>query len=212
MRLTVAHGHGASARFMTSLNKGDTIRATLHPCPRFNAPQDPSVPLILIGQGSGIGPLVGFLHARARLCERPTHAGNGLASVTGLVKFYIACGRQKDLDLLDELVILSKSLPTLSITVALSDEADTTVQHNDCENIRMRTGRVTSLLQEDITTLQKLMAERSAHVFVCGSTDFGIDVRDALGKTPKSKALGVSRKFTAPAPTDWRYYHEGRHE
>lgn len=200
--LTITHNRGMSAMYMTSLRDGDRVRATIHPCPRFNAPQDPTTPLILVGQGSGIGPLIGFLQARARSRRSAPY------SEMGPIMLYIASSGQQQLNDFDELARLAGHLPRLSIQLAFSKEADCTHMPARHTRIHASTDRVTLLLQKDSRMLHTLMNQHSAHVFICGSTDFGIDVRRALGKAPKTVAARVSRKFTAPASTDWRRWHE----
>ena len=60
---------------LMALRPGDAIRAFIRPNPGFHAPRGRG-PLILIGAGSGIGPLAGFI--RANRCKRPVHLFFGL--------------------------------------------------------------------------------------------------------------------------------------
>ncbi|KAK1638068.1 hypothetical protein BDP81DRAFT_316310 [Colletotrichum phormii] len=56
---------GLVSSFLSNAAQGTHLRLRPWPSLRFRQPRDLSVPLVLVGQGSGIGPLVGFLHDRA---------------------------------------------------------------------------------------------------------------------------------------------------
>ncbi|QYY27842.1 PepSY domain-containing protein [Cupriavidus pinatubonensis] len=64
------HPNGVCSRYLTGLQPGDTIKAFMRPHASFR-PGAGNAPLILIGAGTGIGPLIGFIrHNGAR---RPMH-------------------------------------------------------------------------------------------------------------------------------------------
>jgi sulfite reductase (NADPH) flavoprotein alpha-component len=69
------HPGGLCSGQLTSLEPGDTVRAFLRRNPGFHAARG-RAPLILIGAGTGIGPLAGFIRANAR--RRPVHLFFGL--------------------------------------------------------------------------------------------------------------------------------------
>ncbi len=64
------HPGGLCSGQLLALQPGDEITAFLRPNPGFQTPEGRS-PLILIGAGSGVGPLAGFIRANAR--RRPVH-------------------------------------------------------------------------------------------------------------------------------------------
>lgn len=64
------HPHGACSGFLTSLRPGDTIDAFVRPHQSFR-PAAGNAPVILVGAGTGIGPLIGFI--RHNPPQRPMH-------------------------------------------------------------------------------------------------------------------------------------------
>jgi sulfite reductase (NADPH) flavoprotein alpha-component len=69
------HPGGLCSGQLTALEPGDTVTAFLRRNPGFR-PGRGRVPLILIGAGTGIGPLVGFVRGNAR--RRPIHVFFGM--------------------------------------------------------------------------------------------------------------------------------------
>jgi sulfite reductase (NADPH) flavoprotein alpha-component len=69
------HPGGLCSGQLATLMPGDTVRAFLRPNPGFHAGRD-RAPLILIGAGTGIGPLAGFVRGNVR--HRPIHLFFGM--------------------------------------------------------------------------------------------------------------------------------------
>ena len=69
------HPGGLCSGQLMALEPGDAVSAFLRRNPGFQAGQD-RAPLILIGAGTGIGPLAGFVRANAR--RRPVHLFFGM--------------------------------------------------------------------------------------------------------------------------------------
>lgn len=61
---------GACSNFLTNLKNGDTVSAFIKTNPTFR-PSNTTVPLVLVGAGAGIGPLMGFLRGKSE--TRPAH-------------------------------------------------------------------------------------------------------------------------------------------
>jgi len=64
------HSGGLCSSFLHSLSVGDTIEAFIQPNPNFR-PASGKAPIVLIGAGTGIGPLVGFI--RHNKSHHPIH-------------------------------------------------------------------------------------------------------------------------------------------
>ncbi|KAK2039188.1 cytochrome b5-like Heme/Steroid binding domain-containing protein [Colletotrichum somersetense] len=61
---------GLVSSFLSTAAQGTHLRLRPWPSLRFRQPRNMAVPLVLVGQGSGAGPLLGFLHDRAAWAQR----------------------------------------------------------------------------------------------------------------------------------------------
>eukprot|EP00640_Fibrocapsa_japonica_P000889 CAMPEP_0113933598 /NCGR_PEP_ID=MMETSP1339-20121228/740_1 /TAXON_ID=94617 /ORGANISM="Fibrocapsa japonica" /LENGTH=678 /DNA_ID=CAMNT_0000934937 /DNA_START=174 /DNA_END=2210 /DNA_ORIENTATION=+ /assembly_acc=CAM_ASM_000762 len=128
----------------------------------FKLPEDPSVPILLIGPGTGIAPM------RALLQERQWQTQNGQNAGPNLL--YFGC-RRSDEDYIYreelEAFILDGTLSSLRVAFSREKKQKVYVQH---------------LLLEDGADLYHRLHEEKAHVYVCGGTQMGHDVGAALVK------------------------------
>ncbi|MFG2948438.1 bifunctional cytochrome P450/NADPH--P450 reductase [Streptomyces adustus] len=70
------HYRGLCSSYLAGLKPGDVVYGYVRvPSPTFAPPADPATPLILIGPGTGIAPLRGFLEERARQHASGTEVG-----------------------------------------------------------------------------------------------------------------------------------------
>nr|MCU0789959.1 hypothetical protein [Nitratireductor sp.] len=69
------HSGGLCSGQLMMLEPGEAVRAFLRRNPTFHAGRD-KAPLILVGAGTGLGPLAGFIRANAR--RRPVHLFFGM--------------------------------------------------------------------------------------------------------------------------------------
>jgi sulfite reductase (NADPH) flavoprotein alpha-component len=132
------------------LEPGDTVRAFLRPNPGFHAGRD-RAPLILIGAGTGIAPLAGFVRGNAR--HRPIHLFFGL--------------RHPDSDLLydEEMPLWQAQRRLTRLVTAVSRSA--------------RPRYVQDALRGDAAEVVRLICD-GARVMVCGGRDMAAGVADAL--------------------------------
>ncbi|KAI3554856.1 cytochrome b5-like Heme/Steroid binding domain-containing protein [Colletotrichum abscissum] len=181
---------GLVSSFLSNAAEGTHLRLRPWPSLRFRQPQDLSVPLVLVGQGSGIGPLVGFLHERAAWAQQRRDStgdvGELLLVIAAKTRRHVPCS-------LDSLEHLTRILP-LTITLALSQET---------HHFRIRGGirtqlpegerRLTHHLVEHRDSIYHLVKDEGGHVFVCGSSDFGATVTSSLELgQPQQEDQGVN--------------------
>ena len=135
---------GTCSTYLADLTPGEIFYAQVRtPTPSFRLPADPTTPVILIGPGTGIAPLIGFLEERAHTAS------------TGPVELFTGC-RHPDHDRLygDELDTWHEagSVRVHTAYSALPDHPIRYVQHA----LAAESDRIWDLL------------ERGAHIYVCG--------------------------------------------
>lgn len=133
---------------LVALEPGDSIRAFLRPNPGFHAA---AAPLILIGAGTGIGPLAGFIRANAR--RRPVHLFFGM--------------RHPDSDFLyrDDLAAWKAEGRLTCLTTAVSRGAR---PHYVQDALRQEAGQVIAAIRA------------GSRIMVCGGREMARGVSDAL--------------------------------
>jgi sulfite reductase (NADPH) flavoprotein alpha-component len=144
------HQGGLCSGQLISLKLGQTVMGFLRPNPEFK-PDNRKTPLILIGAGTGIGPLAGFI--RAQGAQRPIHLWFG--------------ARHPDTDFLyaDELSQWSDEGRLSSLHTAFS-------RSGQCNYVQ-------DALRQDAQSLRDLVAN-GAKIMVCGGRDMGDGVRQAI--------------------------------
>src|SRR5260370_17151251 len=73
-------GHGVykgiCSNYLASRRDGETVQATVRETKAgFRLPEDPSVPIIMVGPGTGLAPFRGFLQERAALKAKGAKLG-----------------------------------------------------------------------------------------------------------------------------------------
>ena len=144
------HPGGLASSQLTALEPGDTVTGFVRRNPGFQ-PGRGRAPLILIGAGTGIGPLAGFVRGNAR--RRPVHLFFGM--------------RDPDSDFL-----YASELPDWQQEGRLA-RCITAVSRGPCRDyvqdaLRAEAAEVTRLIQN------------GARIMVCGGRDMATGVTDAL--------------------------------
>ncbi|KAI8284181.1 hypothetical protein K4K60_002110 [Colletotrichum sp. SAR11_57] len=161
--LTVAQHspEGLVSSFLSSAAPGTHLRLRPWPSPRFRQPRDLAVPLVLVGQGVGIGPLVGFLHDRATKKQRLDDTQNESAGEGELLLVVAAKTLRHVPCSLDSLEELTSRLP-LTIVLALSQESHLKIRGGIWTKLPQGGRRVTRHLTDYRDFIQRLVKEKKA--------------------------------------------------
>jgi len=159
---------GVASNYLATRRAGDTIQATIRPTKAgFRLPDDPKIPLIMIGPGTGIAPFRGFLEQRAYLKAQ----GQAL----GPAMLFFGC-RHPDQDFLyaDELkAFADEGIVELHVAFSRQGRAKDYVQHR----IAVEKQRVGELI------------DAGAIVYVCGDgSKMEPDVKRALTALHRERA------------------------
>jgi len=144
------HAGGLCSGQLMALEPGDEVQAFLRPNPGFR-PGRGRQPVILIGAGSGVGPLAGFIRANAS--RRPLHLFFGL--------------RHPDSDFLygEELAAWQEQGRLARLVTAASRGR--------------RPHYVQDALRSEADEVLRLVAQ-GARIMICGGRDMAAGVREAL--------------------------------
>lgn len=144
------HPGGLCSGLLTTLEPGETVQAFLRQNPAFR-PKRGNAPVLLIGAGTGIGPLAGF--ARANRMKRPMHLYFGTRHP------------QSDALYAEELAAWNKNGRLASVTTAFS-RGEKPVYVQDA-------------LRRDAANVSRLVLA-GAQILVCGGREMAAGVSAAL--------------------------------
>ncbi|XP_026330054.1 nitric oxide synthase-like protein [Hyposmocoma kahamanoa] len=154
--------YGVCSNYLMDRKPGDEVYLFIRSAPNFHLPQDLSVPLILIGPGTGIAPFRGFWHHRRALLKSRTH------SAAGPVWLFFGC-RTKTMDLYREEKEQALKDGVLSkVFLALSREKNIPKMY------------VQELAEKEGAEIHDLLVNRGAHFYVCGDCKMAEDVHQKL--------------------------------
>lgn len=159
------HSHGLCSTYLHDLSLGESVIASVQPHPGFR-PDAGQHPIILVGVGTGIGPLVGFIRKNHR--HRPIHLFWG--------------GRNQESDFLYE-TELNEYLADgrlAQLHVAFSEGEDKAF--------------VQDRIHDDARQLQILLAN-GAQILICGSRQMADGVQAVLDRilTPVNMSVALLR-------------------
>ncbi|MCW0216414.1 MAG: molybdopterin oxidoreductase, partial [Pseudonocardia sp.] len=187
VRFTSRHGRprrGVCSTFLADAADERPTAVSVRPAPRFRPPADPSVPMIMVGPGTGIAPFLGFLEER----RARGHEGRNWL-------FFGEQRRETDFYYRDELDDLQRDGTLTRLDVAFSRDQRHKVYVQD----RMR---------EHGAQLWSWLAD-GAHVYVCGDAsrmakDVDRALRDIVAAHGRMDADG-SAAYVKKLTADGRY-------
>ncbi|CAB3251854.1 unnamed protein product [Arctia plantaginis] len=154
--------YGVCSNYLMDRKPGDEVYLFIRSAPNFHLPQDLSVPLILIGPGTGIAPFRGFWHHRRAQLNSRTRSN------AGPVWLFFGC-RTKNMDLYNEEKEQALKEGVLSkVFLALSRENNVPKMY------------VQELAEKEGLEIHDLLVNRGAHFYVCGDCKMAEDVHQKL--------------------------------
>ena len=184
---------GPAVAYLRTLSSGADVHLEISPMPLFHLAPEPHVPLVMVGQGAGVGPLYGFVSERARqAASAPMEWGE--------IALFVAARRAIDVPYLTELTQLTEQLP-LTLTLALTQERGRSIKAGMVSHFATTLRINDALHYESGPTMRGLLS--GGHMYTCGGVDFGHGVRKFVDKLlqPHLK-LGAAREALT------RRYHE----
>lgn len=172
IRLTIAHSGGACDEFLRTSVPGRQLRVKIIPAPDSWPPEDGTAPLLLLAQGAGVGPFLGFLK------QRRTALSNNKECRAGNIILILCAKEVDDVPHLQKSISFTQELP-LTVHLALSCCKGRMIRGGKEHpySKRQKVQEVLGGLDDDFKA--EISAEKG-HIYVCGSVGFGRSVRSAL--------------------------------
>ncbi|KAL4224321.1 Nitric oxide synthase [Mactra antiquata] len=162
---------GVCSNWLNSLDIGDTIPCIARHAPAFHMPEDSTLPMILVGPGTGIAPFRSFWQQRKIDMEMLPEPKKGTRQGWGNIYLYFGCRNSQMDDIYkDELQQMRKEGVLREVYTALSREENTPKTY------------VQTILKQNAADVFKCIVKQSGHFYVCGDVKMASDVTATLEK------------------------------
>ncbi len=145
---------GLCSNYLAKLRPGSKVRIGVRTS-GFRPPADPQAPMLMVGPGTGVSPLIAFLQYREALQKQGTTLGEAC--------LYFGCRDRTDLIYGKRLINWRNQGVLSGLEVAFSRLTDKKVY-------------VQGLMQEKATELWQLLSHPQCHYYVCGDAKMADDV------------------------------------
>jgi sulfite reductase alpha subunit-like flavoprotein/nitric oxide synthase oxygenase domain/subunit len=155
---------GLCSNYLAGLEPGAKVRISVRTS-SFRPPTDPLAPMLMVGPGTGVAPLIAFLHYREALLQQETQLGDAC--------LYFGCRDRNDLLYGEQLVSWQNQGVLSELEVAFSRLTDKKVY-------------VQSLMQEKAQEVWRILSHPQCHYYVCGDAKMADNVFEvfmAIAKT-----------------------------
>ncbi|XP_041976849.1 nitric oxide synthase-like isoform X1 [Aricia agestis] len=153
--------YGVCSTYLQNLTPNSELFVFIRRAPSFYMPQDISVPLILVGPGSGIAPFRGFWHHRRMQAKSSTQKPGPI------LLFFGARNRGMDLYKDEKQKLLQRGILSKSL-LALSREKGESKKH------------VQALLEDEGEHITRMLTSEGGHFYVCGDCKMAEEVQHKL--------------------------------
>ncbi|XP_053862824.1 nitric oxide synthase, brain [Malaclemys terrapin pileata] len=186
--------HGVCSSWFNRIQADEVVPCFVRGAPGFHMPQDPQVPCILIGPGTGIAPFRSFWQQRLFEIEHKALKPCPMILVFG-------CRQSKIDHIYKEETLLAKNKGIFKeLYTAYSREPDKPKKY------------VQDVLQEQLAqSVYKALKEQGGHIYVCGDVTMAGDVFKAIQRIVKQQGqLSVEQAgaFISKLRDDNRYHED----
>ncbi|MDX2231583.1 MAG: nitric oxide synthase oxygenase [Leptolyngbyaceae cyanobacterium bins.349] len=155
---------GLCSNYLAGLQPGSQVRIGIRTS-SFRPPADPQAPMLMVGPGTGVSPLIAFLQYREALQKQGTQLGDAC--------LYFGCRNHSDFLYGEQLITWQNQGVLTDLQVAFSRLTDRKIY-------------VQGLMQEKATDLWQMLSQPNCHYYVCGDAKMADDVFEvfmAIAKT-----------------------------
>jgi sulfite reductase alpha subunit-like flavoprotein len=155
---------GLCSNYLAGLEVGAKVRIGVRTS-GFRPPADPQAPMLMVGPGTGVSPLIAFLQYRQALQNQGTQLGEAC--------LYFGCRNHTDFLYGEQLTTWQNQRVLTDLQVAFSRLTNKKVY-------------VQGLMQENAQALWQLLCHPQCHYYVCGDAKMADDVFEGFMAIAKS--------------------------
>ncbi|XP_076109022.1 nitric oxide synthase 1-like [Mytilus galloprovincialis] len=160
---------GVCSNWLNNLEIGEEIYCNVKKAPLFHLPNDQSVPIIMVGPGTGIAPFRGFWMQRKADIEHELTSRNKRNHSFGEMYLYFGChNTTADNIYRDEIRQCEKEKILTKCFFAFSREPG--IKKTYVQDLIKRNGR----------DIYKMIVKENGHFYICGSIQMASDVKKML--------------------------------
>lgn len=156
---------GLCSNYLAGLQPGSQVRISVRTS-GFRPPADPQAPMLMVGPGTGVSPLIAFLQYREALQNQGTQLGEAC--------LYFGCRNHSDFLYGDQLITWQNQGVLTDLQVAFSRLTDKKVY-------------VQGLMQENAPALWRSLSHPNCHYYVCGDAKMADDVFEVFMTIAKTE-------------------------
>ena len=156
---------GLCSNYLAGLQPGSQVRIGVRTS-GFRPPADPQAPMLMVGPGTGVSPLIAFLQYREALQTQGTALGDAC--------LYFGCRNHTDFLYGEQLIAWQNQGVLTGLEVAFSRLTDRKVY-------------VQGLMQENAIALWQTLSQSNCHYYVCGDAKMADDVFEVFMAIAKAE-------------------------
>ncbi|XP_067654893.1 nitric oxide synthase, inducible-like [Haliotis asinina] len=158
-----AEHEGVCSGWLNRLEVGQVIPCAIRAAPNFRLPEDKTLPVMMVGPGTGIAPFRSFWQ------QRQVDMSNGTRRGWGDMRLYFGCRASSQDHIYDsELAAMKKQRVLNDYYVALSREPGSPKMY------------VQDMLKQNARDVFNTMVKAGGHIYVCGDVEMAEDVKQTL--------------------------------
>ena len=156
---------GLCSNYLAGLETGAKVRISVRTS-SFRPPTDPLAPMLMVGPGTGVSPLIAFLQYRQALLQQETQLGDAC--------LYFGCRDRSDFLYGEQLVSWQNQGVLSGLEVAFSRLTEKKVY-------------VQGLMEEKAEELWRILSHPQCHYYVCGDAKMADDVFEVFMAITKTE-------------------------
>ncbi|KAL5016525.1 hypothetical protein ScPMuIL_006114 [Solemya velum] len=168
---------GVCSNWLNRLEAGDTIPCLVRAAPTFHLPEDGTLPIIMVGPGTGIAPFRSFWQQRKIDKEMLKEPSNGNRQGWGQMYLYFGC-REIDID----------NIYSAELKSAMEEGVLKEFYVAQSRNPSMRKMYVQDVLMQNSKAVCDALISRGGHFYICGDVQMASDVTRTLQQILQKEA------------------------